>query len=178
MDSPLEKRSTLKNGAVKGLDDVSLTFDDPPKLDPLGDEQNELNNLLQPKVPAVISREAEWGFVPSLPYDGHSQDRVLQNLLRKHLASQVEKMGTGRKIEPETGVSTEGKYFKGNPMLKYKANGTQLRCKRSATGFPQWISQQRMSAYRPRDRKEHAIGSSRVLPLRILLAIEGRLCGL
>jgi hypothetical protein len=122
MDSPLEKRSTLKDGGVDGLDDVSLAFDDPPKLDSLGDEQNELNNLLQHEVPAVTamtSREAEWGFVPSIPYDGHSQDRVLQNLLRKHLASQVEKLGMERKIERETGVSTEGKYSREGTQCLY-----------------------------------------------------------
>ncbi|GFF61350.1 hypothetical protein IFM51744_10658 [Aspergillus udagawae] len=106
MDSPLEKRSTIKNAGVNGLDDVSLTFDDPPKLDPLADEANELNDL-QPEVAAATSREAEWGFVPSIPYDGHSQDRVLQSLMRKHLASQVEELGMNHRIGRETEVPAQ-----------------------------------------------------------------------
>ncbi|GIK05252.1 hypothetical protein Aspvir_009356 [Aspergillus viridinutans] len=107
-DSPLEeKRSTLKDAGVNGLDDVSLMFDDPPKLEPLADEPNEFNNLFQPEAPTVDSREAEWGFVPSIPYDGHSEDRVLQNLMRKHLASQVEELGTKHRIEREIGIPTQ-----------------------------------------------------------------------
>ncbi|KAF7179370.1 hypothetical protein CNMCM7691_008303 [Aspergillus felis] len=107
-NSPLEENgSTLKDVGLNGLDDVSLVFDDPPKIEPLADEPNELNKTFQPEVPTVASREAEWGFVPSIPYDGQSEDRVLQSLMRKHLASQVEELGTKHRIEREIGILTQ-----------------------------------------------------------------------
>ncbi|KAF7587418.1 hypothetical protein BBP40_007258 [Aspergillus hancockii] len=101
-----EKRSTFNNAGLNGLDEVSLNFDDPPNLERLEVEIQELKNIFETQATTFISREAEWGFVPSVPYDGHSQDRILQSLMRKYLSTHVEELGTKQEIDREIGVSS------------------------------------------------------------------------
>jgi hypothetical protein len=104
-----EKKSTLQNAGVNGLDEISLNFDDPPKLELLEDEQQEHENVSQSEATTDTSRGLEWGYVPLIPYDGHSQDRILQSLIRKHLSTHVEELGSKQSTDGELGVgSTRG----------------------------------------------------------------------
>jgi hypothetical protein len=109
-----EKRSTIKNVGISGLDEISLSFDDPPKLELLEGTQQELENISLSEATTDTSSEPEWGFVPSIPYDGHSQDRILQGLIRKYLSTHVEELGSKQSTDGELGVgSTPGDYFEG-----------------------------------------------------------------
>jgi len=146
-----EKRSTLKNAGVSGLDVFSLKFDDPPKLELLGNEQQELETVSQSESTTDTSGESEWGFLPSIPYDDHSQDRILQSLIRKYLSTHVEELGSKPSTDGELGVgSTRGDYFKRIFDVAYTANvQLKLSCKRSATGSRRWILLQSMRAFWP-----------------------------
>jgi hypothetical protein len=108
-----EKRSSLKNAGNNGLDDVSLSFDDPPKLEPLGGELQELQTIPQSEETTDASRQYEWGFMPSIPYDGYTEDPTLQSFIRKHLSTHVEEVGSKHSIDSELKAgSTRGNYIK------------------------------------------------------------------
>lgn len=85
-----EKRSTLKNAGIGGVDeDVSLSFEDPPNIELLRNEHQDVENLPPYETSLDGSGEAEWGFVPPLTYEGHSQDPRLQGLIRKQLNDEL-----------------------------------------------------------------------------------------
>jgi hypothetical protein len=108
-----EKVSSLKNAGVGGLDDVSLNFDDPPKFELFVDEQQELGTVSQSEEAPGASEESEWGFMPSIPYGGHSEDRVLQSLIRKYLSSHPENQASNSSIDGEfRASSTRGNHIK------------------------------------------------------------------
>lgn len=117
-DTPSKGRVSLNSIGVGGLDDISLAFDDPPEFEFSKDEQPDAEILLHSIESPDISQGPEWGFLPTLHYDGHLQDPLLQSLTLNYMSTHIEEPGlreAKRSIDGTLVVGfTRGNCFKKN----------------------------------------------------------------
>lgn len=107
-----EEMSTLKHDGVGDLDEISLTFHDPPKK-AIKELADELDVKDSPDVIALSNApwELQWGFLPKLSYGGQSDDRTLQKFIRRQLSAQVEEQVSNTIEASKIGVdSNRGSY--------------------------------------------------------------------
>ncbi|TVY85465.1 Ankyrin repeat and KH domain-containing protein [Lachnellula suecica] len=101
-----ENNSVLKQAEKDEFSGISLSFEDPPKIQDAESEESTAEHIPLPEVPADLPGELEWQFIPDLPYDGHSEDRTLQSFIRRQLSSSIEGLGPKSKEAGEVGIDS------------------------------------------------------------------------
>lgn len=114
-----KKRSTLKNAGISGLDEISLNFEDSPQINSPKDESQDFEDHSPSGAAIGDSRDAEWSFLPLLPYEGHSQDKLLRGLIQTHLSTYIEDFRT----KETTAARSRNGLTRGNSVEKNPNSG-------------------------------------------------------